>query len=269
MKLRDDISKAFREPWKFRRYLGILARSIPFRSRLARLIPRGHHLAYAPDRFVTNLSKYESDPGVFERGNVAMWLKGNSENLGDMARYYFLNLTCDQILKENLNGDIAELGVYKGNTAFLLARLAREMGSTLYLFDTFEGFDERDFSGVDSGKSAAFADTSIESVKKLVGGQNVRCVSGYFPDSLAQLDVEPTFALVHIDCDLYAPAKAALEYFYPRMVAGGWLLIHDYSSLVWEGIEKAVDEFLADKPERLVLIPDKAGTAVIRKAAVI
>ena len=51
------------------------------------------------------------------------------------------------------------------------------------------------------------------------------------------------------------------------MVAGGWLLIHDYSSLVWEGIEKAVDEFLADKPENLVLIPDKAGTAVIRKLA--
>jgi hypothetical protein len=25
--------------------------------------------------------------------------------------------------------------------------------------------------------------------------------------------------------------------------------MHDYSSLWWEGVEKAVDEFVADKPE--------------------
>jgi O-methyltransferase len=36
---------------------------------------------------------------------------------------------------------------------------------------------------------------------------------------------------------------------------------------VWDGAEKAVDEFFADKPERIIVIPDKAGTAVIRRAA--
>jgi O-methyltransferase len=59
--------------------------------------------------------------------------------------------------------------------------------------------------------------------------------------------------------------KAALEYFYPRLVPGGFFILHDYSSLYWDGAEKAIDEFLADKPERVMPIPDKSGTVVVRK----
>jgi len=71
--------------------------------------------------------------------------------------------------------------------------------------------------------------------------------------------------LVHIDCDLYAPVDAALRYFYPRLITGGFLVIHDYLNFFWNGVGRAVDEFFADKPEKLVPIPDKSGTAVIRK----
>jgi hypothetical protein len=70
---------------------------------------------------------------------------------------------------------------------------------------------------------------------------------------------------VHIDTDLYAPIMSGLEYFYPRMVPGGYLIIHDYGSLTWEGAEKAVDTFFADKPESVIQIPDSSGSAVIRR----
>ena len=36
------------------------------------------------------------------------------------------------------------------------------------------------------------------------------------------------FALVHLDCDLYAPMRAGLEFFYPKLVPGGFMIIHDY-----------------------------------------
>jgi O-methyltransferase len=48
-------------------------------------------------------------------------------------------------------------------------------------------------------------------------------------------------------------------------VPGGFLIIHDYMSLYWDGVEKAINEFFADKPERFIPIPDKSGTIVIRK----
>jgi O-methyltransferase len=50
-----------------------------------------------------------------------------------------------------------------------------------------------------------------------------------------------------------------------HVVKGGFLVMHDYSSLWWDGVEKAVDEFFAVKPEKVIPIPDKSGTAVIRK----
>jgi O-methyltransferase len=59
--------------------------------------------------------------------------------------------------------------------------------------------------------------------------------------------------------------KSGLEFFYPRLTPGGFLVLHDYSSLEWDGAEKAIDEFLADKPERVIPIPDKSGTVVLRK----
>src|SRR5207302_4088620 len=102
-------------------------------------------------------------------------------------------------------------------------------------------------------------------VKGLVGEANVVYLPGCFPETAVAIPGTARFSLVHIDCDLYNPCHAALEYFYPRLVSGAFMVIHDYSSLYWDGIEKAVDEFLADKRERLVLIPDKSGSAVIRK----
>jgi hypothetical protein len=71
---------------------------------------------------------------------------------------------------------------------------------------------------------------------------------------------------VHIDCDLYEPIVAALNYFYPRMVPGGFMVIHDYSSLAWNGAERAVDEFFADKLEYVMPLTDGCGSAVIRRA---
>jgi Macrocin-O-methyltransferase (TylF) len=183
---------------------------------------------------------------------------------GDISRFYFFSLAFDQIRKEGLQGDFAELGVYRGRTATLLARMARRLGRTAYLLDTFEGFNVADCRGIDAGQKMQFADTSLESVRALVGEENVRYVQGYFPDSAAQLP-DAQYCMVHIDCDLYAPIYSALEYFYPRLVPGGFLIVHDYSSLSWDGAERAVDEFFTDRAESIIPLTDGAGSVVVRK----
>ena len=102
-------------------------------------------------------------------------------------------------------------------------------------------------------------------LRERVGTENTIFIKGYFPTTAAQLPPDGTYCMVHIDTDLFAPIMAGLEYFYPRIVPGGFLIIHDYGSLAWAGAEKAVDAFFADKPEAIVPIPDSAGSAVIRK----
>jgi hypothetical protein len=220
-----------------------------------------------PQRYTAKSDFYLKRGGqVRFNEDVQGFLAGTPGNQHDMARYYFFCLVLDQIVKEGLRGDVAELGVYKGNTAALIALIARRIGSTAYLLDTFEGFSKRDLKDIDINVRMSFGDTSLRDVRALVGEDHVKYIKGYFPSSASQMPDDKPFCLVHIDCDLYSPIKSALEYFYPRMVPGGFIIIHDYSSLHWDGAEKAVDEFFADKAESIVPLPDSAGSVVIRKA---
>jgi O-methyltransferase len=220
-----------------------------------------------PQRYFENWERYIVSGGSMDPHRELGGFVANSQsNRRDMARFYAFYLIFDQITKENLSGEIAELGVYRGHTARLLASLARQGNRTLYLMDTFNGFSSDDLVGVDSGRQIEFADANLREVCSMVGEENVRYIKGHFPDSAKRLPAHGVFCLVHIDCDLYAPIRAGLEYFYPRLVEGGFLVIHDYSSLYWPGAEQAVDEFLRDKREALVPIPDISGTVIVRKS---
>lgn len=186
---------------------------------------------------------------------------------GDLTRLYFLWLTIRRIRETGVEGAFAEVGVYKGVTARLIASLAPER--RLYLFDTFEGFAQSDIKSEirETGlhvKSSQFADTSIDRVGAFVGGDNVTLLPGRFPETAAAVPKETGFAFVHFDADLYEPARAACEYFYPRLSAGGVMVFHDFNS-GFTGVRKAVEEFFADRPEGIVEIPDKSGSCVITR----
>lgn len=223
-----------------------------------------------PQRYEHNYPKYIEQGGLVRPGlDVSSFVTANGvvdpARCADTARYYFFCLAFDHIVKEGLRGHFAELGVDKGHTAALLAAFARRIGVTLYALDTFEGFSEQDLKNIDAGRKIEFTDTSLERVRATVGEDHVRFIKGHFPGSTSQMPDDLTFSFVHIDCDLYAPTRSALEYFYPRMTPGGFIVIHDYHSLFWDGLEKAVDEFFHDKPETVLPVPDACGTVAVRK----
>jgi O-methyltransferase len=222
--------------------------------------------ANCPQRYTAKYGAYVARGGMVRPDEDVQGFVAGGFNAGDMARFYSFSLAFDQICKEALPGQFAEVGVYKGHTATLIAAMARRLDRTAYLFDTYEGFNSRDLQGIDAtAQATTFSDTSLEAVRAFVGEENVRFVAGYFPDTAIEVPPQTEFCLVHIDCDLYAPFEAALRYFYPRIVSGGFLIMHDYANAHWKGAEKAVDEFLTGKPEKVIPIPDKSGTAVLRK----
>jgi O-methyltransferase len=184
----------------------------------------------------------------------------------DKVRFYFLWFQVERLKKNNVPGCFAELGVYKGITANIL--YAMDKNRTLHLFDTFEGFSETDlqYENVKGGKytSKEFSDTSMEAVKNYIdGGDSVMFHAGYFPETTKGLENE-TFALVNIDADLYLPTIEGLRFFYPRLSPGGVILVHDYNH-TWDGVKKAVDEFMQTIPESIVEIPDWQGSVMIVK----
>lgn len=183
------------------------------------------------------------------------------EALADDVRYSTLALAIQRLETERIEGAFAELGVYKGITSRFIHQQAPNR--QLYLFDTFAGFPA---GALETDKDDRFRDTSQEHVGRLIGNlSNVVFRPGYFPQTAAGLEQE-RFALVMLDFDLYRSAIDAFGFFYPRLVPGGYFFMHDFNNPESDhAISRAASEFLEDKPESLMEIPDVWGSAVFRK----
>jgi len=193
------------------------------------------------------------------------WIHQNEDNNDkDLIRLLFLIATMEELKISNIPGSLAEVGVYRGNSAKIFHSLCPERN--LYLFDTFTGFDERDCESEENIVPGGYSDTSIEQVKEFVGTKdNIYYFQGHFPETTHRMNPATRFALVHLDADLYEPTKAGLEYFYDKLEPGGFLILHDYGSPYWPGVLRAAQEFFANKPEKLIRIPDRSGSSLIRK----
>jgi hypothetical protein len=232
------------------------------RFRLGRFVSGPFFRAYHPDSYYA----FRAHP-EFNELIEKFTAHNRVNNGGDVTRLWAFILNCKQVLAENIPGDFAELGVWRGNTASILARFAGIGNRSVLLFDTFEGFKEADLAGIDDSKEMAFNNTSINLVKETIGADDQHCiyVKGFFPDTITDDHRARQYAVVSLDCDLYAPTKAGLEFFYERMPKGGLFLLHDYSSLHWNGSKLAIDEFCKAKEEYIILMPDKSGSAFFRK----
>jgi O-methyltransferase len=163
-----------------------------------------------------------------------------------------------------VEGDVWECGVYKGGTAAMLgAILADKMpAKKLYLFDTFEGMPETD-AAVDWHRKGEFADTSRESVEAHVGQPGL-CVirQGFIPDTFAGLE-SARIAFAHIDVDIYRSVKDCLEFIWPRVSRGGFVVFDDYGFPACPGARAAVDDFFRGTPFVPLCLP--TGQAVVFK----
>lgn len=183
-------------------------------------------------------------------------------------RLAHLRLLAREIQNRRLPGAVAELGVYQGAFAAEINRLFPDR--PLYLFDTFEGFPqadvdaERQVTAFTRASAGDFGDTSEERVLAgLPHPEKAIVCRGYFPDTLPS-DMPP-LAFVSLDPDLYEPTMQGLRAFWPLLVPGGVILIHDYNSAQFEGAGRAVREFCAEHGLMVLPLPDLHGSAVLLK----
>ncbi len=147
------------------------------------------------------------------------------------------------LASNNLVGDIAECGVYHGSSAKIIRHFASP-AKKLYLFDTFTGFttDDRKAEmkkGLKRDPGEGHINTTLEQARsrifsKIKGKESqiekdsvVFCVGSVQQTLESIRDIQ--LSLVHLDMDLYAPTKFALDFFIPRIVKNGILLLHDYA----------------------------------------
>lgn len=167
-----------------------------------------------------------------------------------------------------ITGDIAECGCYEGASAFFMAQ-ASTSGS-LHLFDSFEGIsapqaeDRPERSDVMPWNAGDLSATEEKLRSNLADFTNITIYRGWIPQRFGEV-AERRFKLVHIDVDLYQPTRDSLEFFYPRMAAGGVIVMDDYGFLTCPGAKLAADEFAASKNIPVLHLP--TGQGVIMRHA--
>jgi hypothetical protein len=155
---------------------------------------------------------------------------------------------------EQFDGAIAEVGVYRGGSAAIIAHF--KGNRHLHLFDTFEGLPEVHAEKDTFLYKGIMHDTNEQIVRNLLKDyENCFIYKGIFPDTSDPIK-NSAFSFVHLDTDLYVGTMLSLKFFYSRMQKGGVILTHDYNDLLTPGVKDAFDEFFADKPESIVEIWD-------------
>lgn len=192
----------------------------------------------------------------------------------DYCRYSTVRLLLNEIQNGNVPGDLAELGVFRGDFSKIINGYLPDR--RLHLFDTFEGFTDTDVETdlsngftpqSDFDRWNNFSDTSLPLVMGKMPHPEM-CVAhqGYFPDTVPSEEIQ--YAFVSLDCDLYNPMLAGLRYFYPRLSDGGYIMIHDYNRQNdLKGVGKAVKDYEQETDLYLRKVPlsDHCGSVVICK----
>jgi len=178
----------------------------------------------------------------------------------------------EYILKNNVEGDIVECGVYQGEFEYMWIKelIKHNAVRDIYMYDTFKGLvepSEHDYTCNDATLYSSTAnevhtywknniineDTNNWCFAPLDYVKNRLNSTGYAENKLHYIvgDVMETLkdkknipekiSILRLDTDWYESSKFELECMYENVVTGGVIIFDDYYH--WNGQRKATDDF--------------------------
>lgn len=243
----------------------------------------GVNVAVAPARNKTPfifdpdiLSIYLSTDDLVRRYDDSMQATGMewADSLTKRGRYFSLAQSVEHIVSQGIEGDVAECGCWFGHSAHMISGILadREFNGTFHIFDSFEGLS--DLSPVDMNERITLTQEQIDEQAKFFACseqtvlQNlsafsfIRTYKGWIPERFHEI-ADKTFALVHLDVDLYQPYKDSIAFFYPRMSKGGIIAFDDYGLSQFPGAKIAVDACISQFEPRLFYRVPTGGAFLI------
>lgn len=176
-----------------------------------------------------------------------------------LANHELIRMICGEV--KHLPGEAVEFGVFHGDS---LAVICDELAPVLvWGLDSFLGLPQP--GPHDGAARGLFSNTSEARVRVTLGARsNYRIVPGWFADTLPTLSVGQ-LKFAHLDCDHYASYRQALEWLWPRLVAGGKVIADDYGASLCRGARLAMDEWIRDTSDCEACPPQRSTRMVIIK----
>lgn len=182
------------------------------------------------------------------------------------------------VVRRGVEGALVECGVWRGGSILAMVLTLQRLGiddRDVYLCDTFSGMTaptEEDTSAFDppalgtfdraraNGQRAwdflfgeqVFGREQVEDLIYATGypRERIHFVVGPVEATLPE-QAPDRISLLRLDTDWYTSTKHEMEQLYPRVSAGGVLIVDDYGH--WEGARLAVDEYFDVTGEPLLL----------------
>ncbi|MBU2572076.1 MAG: TylF/MycF family methyltransferase [Gammaproteobacteria bacterium] len=165
-------------------------------------------------------------------------------------------------LTEDVDGETAECGVYEGASSWLICESNHKQSKfkkTHHIFDSFEGLGSPEFSDGSYWKKGDLACSEESTLNNLLEfGERIVSHPGWIPDRFNEVE-NLKFSFVHVDVDLYEPTRDSIVFFYERLNPGAVFLCDDYGFTSCPGATMAVDEFLQNKPEKMIALDAGGG----------
>jgi hypothetical protein len=200
-------------------------------------------------RNIMLMRKYKFDPKAREEG--LDWPPLADTMIG-IKRLDNIQFCLEKVIGDHVPGDCIETGVWRGGASIFMRAVLKAHGvtdRTVWLADSFAGLPPPDAAiypqdSQDVHHTVKFLAVSCEEVKKnfikygLFDNQ-VRFLKGWFKDTLPNAPMQK-LAIIRLDGDMYESTMEGLKYLYPKLSAGGFVIVDDYAL---KGCREAVHDF--------------------------
>ncbi len=158
-----------------------------------------------------------------------------------LKRLNNLQFCVEDVLKNNIPGDLAETGVWRGGATIFMRAILKAYNNTekkVFVADSFEGLPASNAELYPADKSYDFSGFKILAVSLEQVQENFRrynlldeqviFLKGWFCNTLPHAPIEK-LAVMRLDGDLYESTWDALSNLYPKLSVGGYVIIDDWN----------------------------------------
>jgi len=164
-----------------------------------------------------------------------------------------------------LRGDFVECGVNTGITSVAVCTFIdfNETRKQFYLFDTYQGIPLEQAGDLERAarteENALFYEECFDLARRnFASWPGCVLVRGRIPETLTKHDIKE-IAYLHLDMNIAAPEIAAIEHFWPRLVAGGIVMLDDYGFEQYRPQKTAMDAWARNNGVLVATLPTGQG----------
>jgi hypothetical protein len=176
-----------------------------------------------------------------------------AETMIGMTRLSQLQTAVQDVLENDVRGDLVETGVWRGGACILMRAVLAAYDvtdRTVWAADSFQGLPKPNVAEYpeDAGLDLwVFEELKVSAdqvranfAKYGLLDEQVALIEGWFKDTLPDAPID-RIAVLRIDGDLYESTIQVLDALYAKVSSGGYVIVDDYNDI--SACKAAVDDF--------------------------